>query len=294
MSVTGAAAAARHVDLHSHSTASDGAAPPEGVIAAAVKAKLSAIALTDHDTLAGVPAAIASAPDGLRVVPGVELSLFDGDREVHMLGLHIQMVAELEHQLIGVRDSRRTRAEEIVAKLNSLGVPVTIEAVFAQSGDGAVGRPHIAKAIIAGGWVRDQREAFDRYLGGGKPANVEKFKLSAVDGIRMIHEAGGIAVFAHPSSDGTRERVESLVAVGVDGLEVKHPSHSNEDMRRIQALADHFGLVTSGGSDWHGATSGPRVLGVMQVPPEWLERQDARVEEWRSGRRTLFGSVAVG
>jgi predicted metal-dependent phosphoesterase TrpH len=294
VSVTAAAATARYVDLHAHSTASDGALPPEGLIAAAVKAKLSAIALTDHDTLAGVPAALAAAPEGLRVVPGVELSLFDGDREVHMLGLHIEKVAELEHQLIGVRDTRRTRAEEIVAKLNSLGVPVTIGAVFAEAGDGAVGRPHIAKAIIAGGWVRDQREAFDRYLGGGKPANVEKFKLSAVDGIRLIHEAGGIAVFAHPSSDGTRERVESLVAAGVDGLEVKHPSHSNEDMRRIQALADHFGLVTSGGSDWHGATNGPRVLGVMQVPPEWLERQDARVEEWRSGRRTVASSVAVG
>ncbi len=293
MSVTGAAAAARFVDLHAHSTASDGALPPDGVIAAAVKARLSAIALTDHDTLAGVPAAVAAAPEGLRVIPGVELSLFDGDREVHMLGLHIEKVEELERQLTGVRDTRRTRAEEIVVKLNALGVPVTIESVFAQAGDGAVGRPHIAKAIIAGGWVRDQREAFDRYLGAGKPANVEKFRLSAVDGIRMIHEAGGIAVFAHPLSDGTRERVESLVAAGVDGLEVKHPSHSNEDMRRIQALADHFGLVTSGGSDWHGATNGPRVLGVMQVPSEWLDRQDVRVDEWRSGRRTTAGLVSV-
>ena len=291
MSVTGAAAAARYVDLHSHSTASDGALPPEGVIAAAVKAKLSAIALTDHDTLAGVPAAIAAAPDGLRVIPGVELSLFDGDREVHMLGLHIEKVAELEHELIGVRETRRTRAEEIVAKLNALGVPVTIEAVFAEAGDGAVGRPHIAKAIIAGGWVRDQRQAFDQYLGGGKPANVEKFKLSVADGIRLIHDAGGIAVFAHPSYDGTRERVESLIAAGVDGLEVKHPGHSNEDTRRIQALADHFGLVVSGGSDWHGATNGPRVLGVMQVPHEWLERQEARVAEWRSGRRTIGAPV---
>lgn len=293
MSLTGAATAARFVDLHAHSTASDGALPPDGVIAAAVKARLSAIALTDHDTLAGVPAAVAAAPEGLRVIPGVELSLFDGDREVHMLGLHIEKVEELERQLTGVRDTRRTRAEEIVVKLNALGVPVTIESVFAQAGDGAVGRPHIAKAIIAGGWVRDQREAFDRYLGAGKPANVEKFRLSAVDGIRMIHEAGGIAVFAHPSSDGTRERVESLVAAGVDGLEVKHPSHSNEDMRRIQALADHFGLVTSGGSDWHGATNGPRVLGVMQVPSEWLDRQDARVDEWRGGRRTTAGLVSV-
>jgi predicted metal-dependent phosphoesterase TrpH len=217
----------------------------------------------------------------------------DGDKEVHMLGLHIADVAGLEVRLADVRATRRSRAEEIVGKLNALGVPVTIDAVFAQAGDGAVGRPHVAKAIIAGGWARDQREAFDKYLGAGRPANVEKFRLSAADGIRMIHDAGGIAVFAHPSHDGSRERVESLVAAGLDGLEVRHPSHSNEDIRRLQALADHFALVTSGGSDWHGATAGPRVLGVMEVPYEWLERQDVRVDEWRSGRRTMSGLASV-
>ncbi|HEY2849296.1 MAG TPA: hypothetical protein VGI97_05420, partial [Gemmatimonadaceae bacterium] len=144
-------------------------------------------------------------------------------------------------------------------------------------------RPHVARAIIAGGWVRDQREAFDRYLGAGRPANVEKQRVTIADGIRLIHECGGLAVIAHPGPDARREKVEPLIALGLDGLEVKHPGHSAEDMLRIEALADHFGLVKSGGSDWHGASAGPRVLGGMRVPREWLDLQDARLEQRRAG-----------
>lgn len=271
------------VDLHSHSTASDGALAPEAVVETAAAAGLAALALTDHDTLAGVAAAHeAGRRLGVRIVAGVELSLMDGDKEVHMLGLHIARVDALQAELEAVRDSRKSRAEDIVAKLNALGVPVTVQAVFAEAAGGAVGRPHIARALIAGGWVRDQREAFDRYLGAGRPANVEKQRITIVDGIRLIHDCGGLAVIAHPGGDGRRERVEPLVALGLDGLEVKHPGHSAEDMLRIEALADHFGLVKSGGSDWHGASSGPRVLGGMRVPEEWLDLQDARVEKRRA------------
>lgn len=271
------------VDLHSHSTASDGALAPEAVVETAAAAGLAALALTDHDTLAGVSAAqTAGARLGVRIVAGVELSLMDGDKEVHMLGLHIARVAALQSELEAVRDSRKSRAEEIVAKLNALGVPLTVDAVFAEAAGGAVGRPHIARALIAGGWVRDQREAFDRYLGAGRPANVEKQRISIADGIRLIHECGGLAVIAHPGGDGRRDRVEPMVALGLDGLEVKHPGHSAEDTLRIEALADHFGLVKSGGSDWHGASTGPRVLGGMRVPEEWLDLQDARLERRRA------------
>jgi predicted metal-dependent phosphoesterase TrpH len=271
------------VDLHSHSTASDGALAPEAVVETAAAAGLMAFALTDHDTLAGIAAAQeAGRRLGVRIVAGVELSLMDGDKEVHMLGLHIARVDALQAELEAVRDSRKSRAEEIVAKLNALGVPLTVDAVFAEAAGGAVGRPHIARALIAGGWVRDQREAFDRYLGAGRPANVDKQRISIADGIRLIHDCGGLAVIAHPGGDGRRERVEPLVALGLDGLEVKHPGHSAEDMLRIEALADHFGLVKSGGSDWHGASSGPRVLGGMRVPEEWLDLQDARLEKRRA------------
>jgi 3',5'-nucleoside bisphosphate phosphatase len=280
----GAPATPGFVDLHSHSTASDGALAPHAVVETAAAAGLVAFALTDHDTLGGVAAAQeAGGRLGVRIVAGVELSLMDGEREVHMLGLHIARVDALQAELEAVRDSRKSRAEEIVSRLNALGVPVTVDAVFAEAAGGAVGRPHIARALIAGGWVRDQREAFDRYLGAGRPANVEKQRITIADGIRLIHECGGLAVIAHPGGDGRRERVEPLIALGLDGLEVKHPGHSAEDMLRIEALADHFGLVKSGGSDWHGASSGPRVLGGMRVPREWLDLQDARLEERRAG-----------
>jgi predicted metal-dependent phosphoesterase TrpH len=184
---------------------------------------------------------------------------------------------ELERHLRAFRDTRRARAEQIVARLNTLGVPITLEAVFAFAGDGAVGRPHVARALVAGGWVADHREAFDRYLGAGRAAFVPKHRLSLGDAIRLVHEAGGIAVLAHPGPQGTRERVEQLVRLGLDGLEVLHPSHGAEDVRRLRALVEYFRLVPSGGSDWHGAPEGPRTLGAMRVPIEWLERQDARV-----------------
>ncbi len=268
------------VDLHSHSTASDGALPPGGVVETAARAGLAACALTDHDTLAGVAEARAVGDRlGIRIVAGVELSLMDGEREVHLLGLHIAQVDALERDLATVRSSRRARAERIVERLNALGVPITVGAVFAESGEGAVGRPHVARALIAGGWARDLRDAFDRYLGAGRPANVEKRRIDVAEGIAMVHDCGGLAVLAHPGRDGTRDRIEALVSRGLDGIEVLHPGHGDDDVARLMALTDSLGLVPSGGSDWHGAVTGPRVLGGMHVPLEWLRRQDARLAE---------------
>ncbi|MBI1809449.1 MAG: PHP domain-containing protein [Gemmatimonadetes bacterium] len=280
-----APAAAGSVDLHAHTTASDGARSPLETVTAAAGAGLAALAITDHDTVGGVAAAIAAAAAfGVRIVPGIELSVFDGDREVHLLGLHLDRLELIEDALADIRDARVARAVTIVGKLNALGVPVTVEAVLAEAAGGAVGRPHVARAIIAGGWARDQRDAFDRYLGAGRPANVEKRRLELAEGIRLVHEAGGIAVVAHPGPDGRREFVEPAVAMGLDGLEVRHPGHSAEDVRRIAALVRHFDLVPSGGSDWHGAATGPRVLGSQLVPPEWLALQDARVAARRAER----------
>jgi hypothetical protein len=268
------------VDLHCHSTASDGALSPARVVEAAASAGLSACALTDHDTLAGVAAArAAGARLRIRVVAGVELSVMDGDKELHLLGLHIARVDALESHLAAVRVSRRVRAERIVERLNALGVPITTGAVFAESGDGAVGRPHVARVLVAGGWARDLRDAFDRYLGAGRPANVEKQRIEVAEGIAMIHGCGGLSVLAHPGRDGTRERIEGLVSRGLDGIEVLHPGHVHEDFARLLALVEFFGLVPSGGSDYHGAAAGPRMLGGMHVPLEWLHRQDARVAE---------------
>ena len=268
----------RFVDLHTHSTASDGTLSPEGVIEAAERCGLAALALTDHDTIDGVRAARQAAERaGIRVIAGVELSAFDEDREVHLLALHLSHLDALEKRLTELRASRHVRAGRIVEKLNALGIPLTLDEVLQQSNGGAVGRPHVARALIARGFVADFRDAFMRYLGNNGSAFVAKDRLSIQDAIAIAHDAGGIAIWAHPSDGGRRERLEPLVAAGLDGIEIRHPSHSGEDMKRLQALADFFGLVPSGGSDWHGASEGPRRLGMMNVPMEWLEKQDERV-----------------
>lgn len=266
------------VDLHTHSTASDGTLPPEGVIEAAKRCGLKALALTDHDTVGGIPAARAAGERlDVRVIAGVELSAFYEEHEVHVLALHLSHLETLETRLAELRALRLTRAEKIVEKLNALAIPITLDEVLQQAKGGAVGRPHVARALIARGVVHDFRDAFMRYLGGSGSAFVPKEKLSIEDAIAMAHEAGGLAIWAHPSEGGRRERVEPLVAAGLDGIEIRHPSHSGEDMKRLQALTDFFALVPSGGSDWHGATDGPRRLGTMNIPSEWLDRQDERV-----------------
>ncbi|HEY9228518.1 MAG TPA: PHP domain-containing protein [Gemmatimonadaceae bacterium] len=274
----GEGGAAAFVDLHAHSTASDGSRTPGDVVREAKRVGLSAIALTDHDTLDGIAEAVAAGAEvGVRVVPGVELSAVEGDSETHILGLHLSDTRELEGRLVSLRDMRRTRAQRIVHRLNELGVRIEFASVLEQASGGAIGRPHVARAMIAEGWAVDFRDAFERYLGNGRPAYVGKERLAITDAIGLIHRAGGLAILAHPAHTATRDRIAAFVQQGIDGVEVRHPSHSPEDVARILALVDHFSLVPSGGSDWHGATDGPRTLGMMRVPADWLGRQDGRV-----------------
>lgn len=274
-----AGAGRSEIDLHLHSTASDGILPPAQVVEAAEAAGLLVIALTDHDTVAGVQEALVAGERlGVRVIRGVELSAHEGEsgREVHVLGLHVTRLDALELELTALREKRTERALLIVERLCSIGVPITLDEVLRQSDGGAVGRPHIARALIQSGAVADQREAFDRYLGQGRAAFVPKSLFLVQDAIRIIHEAGGIAIWAHPSHTAKRERVERLVAHGLDGLEVRHPSHSADVSAGLEALCDFLGLVPSGGSDWHGPV-GERTLGGQVVPREWLERQERLV-----------------
>jgi predicted metal-dependent phosphoesterase TrpH len=275
---------ARHIDLHLHSTASDGTSPPETVVGAARTAGLVAIALTDHDTMEGVAEARAAARSaGIELIPGVELSAYDGDEETHLLGLHIGDVGQMQETLEVFRQARRERAVAIVRRLNDIGVRITFEDVLAEAGAAAIGRPHVARAMVQNGWAMDLRDAFDRYLGAGRPAFLDKRRISLREAIDLVHQCGGIAVLAHPGADGTRERVEVLVQAGLDGVEVIHPSHSAEDRARLMALVEHFRLVPSGGSDSHGASDPARTVGGMKVPAAWLEKQRARVESVRRG-----------
>jgi predicted metal-dependent phosphoesterase TrpH len=267
-----------YVDLHMHSTASDGSRSPRDVVHAAKNAGLAAIALTDHDTVGGLAEAQAAGHElGVRVVNGIELSAVEGEAETHVLGLHLRDTLIIERELTALRDMRARRGQQIVDKLIALGVMITFDDVLAQSGGGAVGRPHVARALVADGWATDVRDAFDRYLGAGKPAYVAKDQLGMAAAIAIIHAAGGLAVLAHPGPAGTRERLTALAALGLDGVEVRHPGHSPSDTNRLTALAAQLGLLMSGGSDWHGAAEGPRTIGMMSVPLEWLALQDAHL-----------------
>lgn len=276
MSIIGAAdRSPGEVDLHMHSTASDGSLPPSQVVRAAHAAGLTAIALTDHDTLGGLAEAAAEGlACGVRVVPAVELSAHDGRREIHILALHVSGNALLESRLSGFRDARKARAGKIVEQLRGMGMDVSLDSVMEEAAGGAVGRPHIARAMIRGGIVRDLREAFDRFLGAGRPAFVEKERLEIREAIEIAHAAGALAIWAHPGGEGRRARLEPLVELGLDGVEIRHPGHKAEDVKRLSALTEFFGLVESGGSDWHGAADGPRSIGCMRVPEAWLSRQD--------------------
>ncbi len=273
-------AAPRFVDLQVHTTASDGVLAPTAVVEAAVRAKLAAIAITDHDSISGLPEAEeAGARLGVRIVPGVELAAHFESDEYHLLGLHLEDREAIEGDLRAFRQERIARAEEMVRVLNSHDIAVTMDAVLVHADIGAVGRPHLARALVDGGWVRDFREAFDKWLGWGKPAYVEKGELSLADAIALVHRAGGLAVWAHPGDMATESRLTKLHALGLDAVEVLHPSHPQPLAERIYDRAERVGLLPSGGSDWHGAAEGPRQLGGQLVPYLWLARQDLALRE---------------
>jgi hypothetical protein len=270
------------VDLHVHSTASDGSAAPADVVTAARAAALQAIALTDHDTVDGLPEArAAGASLGVEVIAGVELSAVLAEEEIHVLGLQLTEPSRIASALAVFRSQRYARAEAMVQALNRLGTPVKLDAVLTQAAGGAIGRPHVARALIAGGWARDMREAFERFIGNNAPAYVAKPRLAVADAVALVHAAGGVAVYAHPGRGGTLDRIRTLAADGMDGVEVRHPSHSAEDVARLGAIAQALELVPSGGSDWHGVRDGTRVLGCMAVPAAWSEEQAARAERYR-------------
>lgn len=288
--MTGAAApgvSARHIDLHLHSTASDGTNAPEVVVQAARDAGLHALALTDHDTIEGIAAARdAAQAAGIELVPGVELSAYEGVHEIHILGLHLVQLEAMRSALTVFRSARRERAEGIVRLLNGLGVRITFDDVLAVAGDAAIGRPHIARALVENGWAMDLRDAFHRYLGAGRPAYLDKRRITIPEAIELVHRCGGIAVLAHPGPEGTHERLARLAAMGMDGVECIHPSHAPDDRVRLLALTKQLNLVPSGGSDSHGSADGVRVVGAMKVPGEWLDLQRARV-------RTIRGATTA-
>ncbi len=268
------------IDLHSHSRASDGEYAPAEVAARARAAGLSVWALCDHDTVAGLPeAAEAARRLGLRLVPGIELSAFLGQKEVHVLGHFVDpdhpSLRRFEDTLAA---HRRWRMGEIVKRLALLNVNVRAEDVERFSGGKTIGRPHVARAILEKGYVPTVKEAFDRFLAEGKPAYVPRFRLEVAEAVALVRGAGGTATVAHPAvSRLDRREAERARDAGVSGLEVHHPDHDPGTRERLLRLADELGLVATAGSDFHGETVSPdRHLGEVTMPGEDLARLEAR------------------
>jgi predicted metal-dependent phosphoesterase TrpH len=237
---------------------------------------LAAIALTDHDTVAGVAAAAAEgARLGVRVITGCEFSVKAPWGELHLLGYFLPLDdARLEGFLCDTRAARARRGEQMVARLRGLGVDIAVEHVAAQAGNGAWGRPHVARALVERGASEDIAAAFDRYLGRGRPAYVAKPLPALQRVLDLVHTVGGVGVAAHLGERGSEAQVRTFVLQGLDGLEVRHPSHAEADEARLHRLAERLGLVVTGGSDWHGDTEFGHHgagLGDLDVPGEWLE-----------------------
>jgi predicted metal-dependent phosphoesterase TrpH len=242
------------VDLHLHSTASDGVYSPAEVVQIALTNQLEVIALTDHDTVSGIrPAQAVAATTGLQVLAGVELSSEDEHTDRHILGYLINVDhAPLQALLSELRDSRTNRAARMVQKLADLGIPISMERVMALADDGTVGRPHVARALVEGGYVSSIQEAFDQYLANGGPAYVPHYRLEPQRAISMIHAAGGVAVLAHPGHyDDYRVVIGALVPLGLDGIEVYYPDHTPAVVEDLTVLARQYKLVTTAGSDFH-------------------------------------------
>jgi len=274
------------IDLHTHSNISDGTDTPAGLVDRARAVGLDVLALTDHDTFAGLDEATARGEQvGVQVIRGIELSCGRAGHSVHLLAYGADpdapgLAAELEK----VRGGRKGRLTGVLDRLAELGVPVTEEQVLAQVGESpSVGRPHIADAMVRAGHVADRTEAFDRFLADGGPAHVPRYAIPVGRGIDLVHAAGGAAVIAHPWGRGREHVLPPDVLAGLaddhrlDGIEVDHQDHDPKTRDRLRALAGELGLLTTGSSDYHGTGKLDHELGCNTTDPDMLTALLARV-----------------
>ena len=269
------------IDLHTHSTFSDGTFTPLQLVKYAEEKGLKAFALTDHDTTEGIKEA-KSIETNVEVISGVEISTRYDKKEIHIVGLYVnENDADLNKQLKYYREKRVTRNFEILEKLNSLGVDITIDDVKESCTGDVISRAHIAKALVSKGFVGSYTEAFDRYLGDNKCAYVPRETLNYEESMELITKAGGVPVLAHPllykmSDTNLENMMVKLRQKGLMAVEVYYSTHSNSDTQHVMAMANRVGLIYSGGSDFHGATK-PKIdmgtgMGKLAVPYEILEK----------------------
>jgi 3',5'-nucleoside bisphosphate phosphatase len=275
------------IDLHTHSTASDGSDPPAALMAMAARQGLSAVALTDHDTVEGLAEARTAAADaGVRLVQGCELSCEVGSATMHLLVYFLtDERGPLQDRLSGLQASRADRNRRIVGVLQDHGLDVTLDEILAEAGEGSVGRPHVAGVLLRKGYVSSVQEAFDLWLAKGRPAYLDRDRLLPAEAIALAHASGAVAVLAHPTSlgfeGGELERfIAGLAADGLDGMECEYGRYSPELRAFLGAMAGRLGLAVTGGSDYHGRYK-PDIalgsgLGDLAVPDELLEALEGR------------------
>lgn len=273
-----------HADLHLHTCFSDGTYTPEEVAGHGKRCDLAALSVVDHDSLEACPRMEAACRlHGIEFIPGSELTAEVDGRELHLLAYgmeldHPHLLRALDH----CQEVRQNRIREIVFCLNRLGVPMAAEAVFRLANCRSPGRPHVARALVEAGYCHDLDQAFDRFLKRGRPAWVPKHKMSAAEAIQLIHEAGGVAVLAHPGIGRTDYLLPQLVAEGLDGLECFHTKHSTPITEHYMMLADRHQLITTGGSDCHGMNKGQPLIGTVRLPYAHVDQLKHRIRDRRS------------
>jgi len=263
------------VDLHIHSIFSDGTLSPQQIVQVALDKQLTAIAISDHDSISGVvPAQQTAADTEVQVLPAVEISTTVDGRDVHILGYFIDLQhAGLREKLQVMRDARHQRARQIADKLEKLGISIDFEKLLEEAGPDSIGRPHIARRLVREGYVADAKEAFARYLRRGGSAYVERYRLAPEEAVELVIAAGGLPVLAHPALDGAEQHVDSLIDHGLQGIEAYHIIHSPAQTRRYIAMAQEKGLLITGGSDSHGPEGPiPVEISAVEVPDECAER----------------------
>jgi len=269
------------IDLHLHTTCSDGLTPPDQLLELVRRAGLAAFSVTDHDTLAGYQRVRSLLQEGDPVlIPGLELSCSSERGDLHILAYLFDPDTEpLRQALDGFQENRMRRGRVMVEKLNELGVEITYDEVLEVAGDAAVGRPHVAEAMFRRQAVPTYDDAFRRYIGDRGPAYVPKKNFAPPEAIALIHQAGGMAVLAHPMIDRAADRIEELAALGLDGLETHHPDHSAGDKDRLKEIAKQHRMLWTGGSDFHGRPGRCGTVGSEAVPIECLEELKRRAAQ---------------
>ena len=277
-------------DLHLHSNKSDGILSPEEVVKEAVKLGLAAIALTDHDTIEGIPEALGAGQEyGVRVVPGIELNTGADNGELHILGYYIDHTDKrFVSALKELKEARLRRIGDIVNKLLGLGIEITLEEVLSKAGRAdSMGRPHIARALLDRGHVTSVKEAFEKYIGHGCPAYVERYKLLPREAITLIMECGGVPVLAHPGILSSGSYIDLCVREGIKGIEVYHSRHTQGQAAMFEDIARRHGLIVTGGSDCHGELKfdGKMLMGRYTVD---IRAVDKLEQAAKSGKGSIF------